>query len=490
MDKKEEELIRFASSQYVDTFKEKFATLDENDKVKLMKKLRFFSSLADFGDYNDFIIKKLIEEPFYNILLNKILITSENSNSLTNSLVTFFEAIYDLYCQIACIISDNYDTPTGPIDLDWAYGELVPELMMEKGNFNLYHHGRCYASVIKKLSRSLNDGGSLVQTAIYRALNSYSLLEHSHRTIESLDRKTVINVFQENFERVKDYSDMSDVFGGLLSLISKNLIENFQLKDLLFVFLNKKDAKAIRPLFKLKHDLTFGVYNPSKRVSFSKQNVLINFDREVIGLQLEYLDLKEIPRSVLKLENLRILNLFYTNLHKLPSKLGKLSRLEELNLCNYRDNLRNNTVQNLPKSLKGLKRLKILNLSTNLIREIKNLSKLNNLQELYLYECQITKIEGMEKLSNLKKLDLSNNQILKIKGLENLANLKELYLRNCKITEISGLENLTNLEILDLQNNQITKIEGMENLSNLKRLDLLNNPVFEESETLKGLKTT
>lgn len=69
--------------------KEKLAALREKDKAKVSKTLLNFYNLKENDEY---ILKSLTEEPFYNILLNKILTTdySTNSGLLASSLIFFF----------------------------------------------------------------------------------------------------------------------------------------------------------------------------------------------------------------------------------------------------------------------------------------------------------------------------------------------------------------------------------------------------------------
>lgn len=492
MVQEEELFVKFSSSKYLSIFKEMFTNLKENNKNDLRKSLLNFSSLYEGSD--QFILKNLIREPFYKEFLNKVLTTdySENSELLASSLIAFFEAIEDLFWWMSEIIAE-WDTPAGPPDPEYCYGELVPELIIEDGKLNLYHNTICYSSVLKKLSQSLNDGGLLVKTAIYDALSSYSLLELSNRTVESLDRETVIDIFKENFEGVKNYSDMSRVFNGLKNVISTDLIEDFRLKDLIFTFLNKKDAKVIKRLNNLiPGGLKFGLHNPSESMPFSNNGVIINFNKQVISLQLRNVDLEDVLTSIFKLEKLQALSLLNVKIRELPETIGKLTCLEFLNLSNrgthYWENELLNTLQNLPKSIGNLKKLKLLYLSDNKITEIKGIDELSSLQELSFYGCKITEIKNLDRLTNLTSLDLGGNQITEIKGLETLTSLKNLELGNNQIREITGLETLTRLNTLDLQSNQITEVKGLGTLTRLDWFSLLNNPVTEDSDVFRKLK--
>ena len=470
MDQEEEILFRFVSGQHFNAFKEKFTTIRSSNKSELKKAILNFSSLKEIDDR---ILKNLTEEPFYSIFLNKILKAdySKKPKLLVNSLIFFFEAMEELFFWINDPMAD-YDTSAGSPDRTMLYNQLIPRLLLIKGRFNLDHNSICYTPILKKLSRSLNDDGSLVKTTIYRILQSYRLLRHSNHTIESLDRESVIDIFKENFEKVNSFSDMSRMFNGLKRLISTRLIKDFRLIDLLFAFLNKNDAKTIKRLNKLfSGGLKFELENSSKRISFSNQNVIFNFNKQVTGLQIKNTNLENVLFSIFKLKNLRTLNLLNAKIQKLPESIEDLTNLEILNLSNLKNTFNfnvklSNTIQNLPESIGNLRKLKSLDLSGNPITKIRGLNGLKNLRELSFSECQITEIKNLNHLKNLKSLKLGNNQIF----------------------EIEGLESLTSLESLDLRNNYITEIKGLKTLTNLKLFCLLNNPVIDESDVFERLK--
>ncbi|MEJ2279589.1 MAG: leucine-rich repeat domain-containing protein, partial [Candidatus Lokiarchaeota archaeon] len=136
-------------------------------------------------------------------------------------------------------------------------------------------------------------------------------------------------------------------------------------------------------------------------------------------------------------------------------------------------------------SLTNLKNLKKLTIYDNLIEEIKGLESLESLEVLSLSPNRINEIKGLDTLKNLKILDLSNNNISEIKGLENLSNLESLNLSNNLIREIKGLDALENLKVLNLSSNFIKTFEWTQELTNLEELDLYDNnlnPNLEKSE--------
>lgn len=72
--------------------------------------------------------------------------------------------------------------------------------------------------------------------------------------------------------------------------------------------------------------------------------------------------------------------------------------------------LRHMGLKEIPKQINNLQNLKILTLGLNEIKEIGNLNNLINLILLDLSHNKITKIEGLESLENLETLYLQGNQ--------------------------------------------------------------------------------
>ena len=141
----------------------------------------------------------------------------------------------------------------------------------------------------------------------------------------------------------------------------------------------------------------------------------------------------------------------------------------------------------IPSELSRLNQLTELYLSGNELSEIKGLEKLTQLTELNLSRNQIREIQGLEKLTQLTVLYLSRNQIREIQGLEKLTQLTALYLSGNQLTEIKGLEKVVQLTQLFLWGNRLSEVKGLENLKHLKKLNLFDNQLTEMPEYLLGL---
>jgi hypothetical protein len=84
---------------------------------------------------------------------------------------------------------------------------------------------------------------------------------------------------------------------------------------------------------------------------------------------------------------------------------------------------------------------------------------------------EISEITGLDNLKHLTHLNLSNNQIESIKDLRNLENLTHLFIANNKITNFKNVEfirKMKYLKYLDLAGNQITNYLTKQDFENLE----------------------
>jgi Leucine-rich repeat (LRR) protein len=139
------------------------------------------------------------------------------------------------------------------------------------------------------------------------------------------------------------------------------------------------------------------------------------------------------------------------------SNAGNLISLERL--C-----INDTAISTLPMSIKYLKKLKGLDLSSNRkLRHIPDyIQYLSGLEEIYLSRTKIVSLPGtIGKLANLSYIDLNYTERLKRlpDELNSLTKLKEIYLHCSGITSLPNIEGLQSLEILDLSKN--TKLETL-----------------------------
>ncbi|CAB1335268.1 unnamed protein product [Coregonus sp. 'balchen'] len=118
------------------------------------------------------------------------------------------------------------------------------------------------------------------------------------------------------------------------------------------------------------------------------------------------------------------------------------------------------------------------------ISHIKGLESCPLLRELWVVECQLTNCH------QLQKLYIYDNQISKIENLESLVNLQVLWLNNNFITHIEGLNTLQKLRELNLADNNIEKIgHSLDPNISIENLNLSGNKIssFKELTLLAPL---
>ena len=139
------------------------------------------------------------------------------------------------------------------------------------------------------------------------------------------------------------------------------------------------------------------------------------------------------------------------------SSLAKLPKLEWIKFGN------DASVTTIP-SLKGIKRLRRLELNNCSIRDLSPLKEFTQLEWLELVNNTISDISALRSLKNLKTLNLDANVISDVSPLTELIGLEVLYLENNVISDVSSLAGLRNLERLDLRNNVIADFSPLDQL--------------------------
>lgn len=226
----------------------------------------------------------------------------------------------------------------------------------------------------------------------------------------------------------------------------------------------------------------------TKAISLPEQSY-VSFPLEILrvedlrSLNLEKNKLTELPREVGRLANLRELSLAENKLTVLPATFDDLRKLELLSLSS-------NELESFPQEILHLDALEKLDLSNNHIGSIPNgVSSLLKLNTLVLNNNRITTLpKVLGAMENLRNLHLVEN---KIETLPTYAfdGLKKLERLNLNMNELKKFPEevlvLEHLEQLDLSNNSISKIpDGINSLSRLRALALTNNKLTTIPQTL------
>lgn len=98
------------------------------------------------------------------------------------------------------------------------------------------------------------------------------------------------------------------------------------------------------------------------------------------------------------------------------------------------------------------------------IKSLKDVPLKLNLISINLHSNKLTKIENLTYLHNLNHLDLSSNQIKHISGINSLVSLKSINLSCNLITTIENLDGLQELRWLNLSYNKINNLNGLSGL--------------------------
>ena len=196
---------------------------------------------------------------------------------------------------------------------------------------------------------------------------------------------------------------------------------------------------------------------------------------EEIGKKLERLDIIEIDGSlelgysVDEKGNITGLNLDKLELKQLPESLGNFLKLEKLSLFD------NNLID-----ISGIGRfgdLTALGLGENKIADVGPLMELKKLKSLDIESNQLTQVNEIGELTGLEILGLDDNQLTDLNPLSNLKQLTALYLADNQLTTLAGLEGLEKLRILYLRNNRLEDISAILGLTDLTLLDLMENEI-------------
>ncbi|CAN1729186.1 Disease resistance protein L6 [Linum perenne] len=162
------------------------------------------------------------------------------------------------------------------------------------------------------------------------------------------------------------------------------------------------------------------------------------------------------------LQNLQKIDVGGSSLVEIPVGISKLTSLESLDLV-LTDSRKPQLTEMLPNGLKSL--------AISSFSRLPNLTNLNKLTRLHMYEIGIREIPGLGELKVLQTLLITDAPNLEnLDGLENVLLLAELSVRSCCILgEIPSLANLTKLQKLSIVRcGLLTEIHGLgESLSYL-----------------------
>ncbi|MFT3795839.1 leucine-rich repeat domain-containing protein [Flavobacterium sp.] len=138
--------------------------------------------------------------------------------------------------------------------------------------------------------------------------------------------------------------------------------------------------------------------------------------------------------------------------------------------------------------LSEFKNLEFLNLNTNLISNVRPISRLKKLRSLYLDHNKIDELPNFE-TPNIAAMSLGANNIRNASGLRNLKNLYFLDLSSNRIRDLSFLESLDGITFLNMAANDILDITPLKRYKRMVFLNLFENGIVA-IDALRNLKVT
>ena len=170
------------------------------------------------------------------------------------------------------------------------------------------------------------------------------------------------------------------------------------------------------------------------------------------------------------------LDLFIKELSDIK-ELSKLTNLEELALRYVKF-----PQKEIPKWMRILAKYGMIDLDKKYAIDLRPLKNLSRLKKLYFETSQICDIETLKGLTNLELLYLHGSEVSDLKPVSKLRNLKELKLAFSPVSNLEPISKLENLEVLILENIAVSDLKPLIGLRNLKRLDIENCEYITEKQ--------
>ena|GEM_PF-5649722 len=137
--------------------------------------------------------------------------------------------------------------------------------------------------------------------------------------------------------------------------------------------------------------------------------------------------------------------------------------------------------------LTKIKNLELLFLNDKIFSDLSPLKGLQNLQMLGFGSTQVSDLSPLKGLQNLQSLDFSETQVSDLSPLKGLQNLQSLYFRSTQASDLSPLKDLQNLQVLDFGSTQVSDLSPLKGLQNLKYIQCDKDVDVSPLKHLKNL---
>uniref|UniRef100_A0A3P9KCS5 Protein scribble homolog n=1 Tax=Oryzias latipes TaxID=8090 RepID=A0A3P9KCS5_ORYLA len=212
---------------------------------------------------------------------------------------------------------------------------------------------------------------------------------------------------------------------------------------------------------------------------------IFRYSRSLEELQLDFNQLKDLPKPFFRLLNLRRLGLSDNLLQKLPPDVSNFMQLVELDISR-------NEITEIPESIKFCRALEIADFSGNHLSRLPDgFTQLRALAHLTLNDVSLQTLPSdIGNLANLVTLELRENLLKSLPtSLSFLVKLEQLDLGNNELEVLPDtLGALPNLRELWLDRNQLSSLPPeLGNLRRLVCLDVSENRLEELPSEVSGL---
>lgn len=209
---------------------------------------------------------------------------------------------------------------------------------------------------------------------------------------------------------------------------------------------------------------------------------LERYARSLEELLLDMNHIRDLPKSLFRLQKLQRLGLSDNDIHRLPPDVSALQNLIELNLSR-------NDISDLPEDLKVCHNLQILDISSNPIARLPDsITLCTSLTQLSLNDISLTKLPlDIGKLVLLRSLEVRENHLHTLPpSIAELTQLQRLDLGQNELDELpTEIGNLRSLQELYVDENSLESIpDAIIQCNRLEQLDASSNRLFQLPEEL------
>ncbi len=174
----------------------------------------------------------------------------------------------------------------------------------------------------------------------------------------------------------------------------------------------------------------------------------------LIAIYIPYTSLKELPDAICELDSLRILQFFGNDLERLPERIGEMTSLSGLYVAA-------NALESLPASFAELDNLRNLDLSRNNFQRLPDF--FCELPMLYKLELTANRLEalpeGIGNIPHLFFLHVEDNELSELP--ESITNVRRTYVEQNKLYCVDGAQDTTRIPAMFIDTDGTYRVEGL-----------------------------